>query len=75
MPILFVPGVIASIWGGPVRLLADELGVVVDEVRERRETWVTGNPIECTMVARRARARSPGCASRSRGASAARRGS
>jgi hypothetical protein len=30
VPMLFLPGVLASIWGGPVRLLADELGVELD---------------------------------------------
>lgn len=50
VPMLFLPGVLASIWGGPVRLLADELGVVVDEMRERHETWVTEHPIDCAMM-------------------------
>jgi hypothetical protein len=50
VPMLFVPGVLASIWGGPVRLLADELGVELDEMRERHETWVATEPIDCTMM-------------------------
>jgi hypothetical protein len=50
VPMLFLPGVLASIWGGPVRLLADELGVVVDELRERHETWTAVEPIDCTMM-------------------------
>jgi len=50
VPMLFLPGVLASIWGGPVRLLADELGVVVDEMRERHETWATEHPIDCAMM-------------------------
>ncbi len=33
-PVLFLPGVLASIWGGPVKLLADNSGVEVDELRE-----------------------------------------
>jgi hypothetical protein len=49
-PIMFQPGVLASLWGGQVRSLADELGVDLDEVRERHETWVTRAPIECTMM-------------------------
>jgi hypothetical protein len=36
VPVLFLPGVLASIWGGPIRLLADELGVQ--------------EPIDCTMM-------------------------
>ena len=36
-PMLFLPGVITSIWGGPIRLLADELGVDLDEIRERHD--------------------------------------
>jgi len=50
VPMLFIPGVLASIWGGPVRLLADELGVVIDELRERHETWLATETIECTMM-------------------------
>lgn len=49
-PMLFLPGMIASVWGGPVRLLADELGVEVEELREHHETWVATERIECTMM-------------------------
>ncbi len=49
-PVLSLPGVLASIWGGPVRLLADELGVELEEVRERWEPWTTDVPIDCTMM-------------------------
>jgi hypothetical protein len=41
MPIMFQPGVLASLWGGQVRSLADGLGVELDKVRERHETWMT----------------------------------
>ncbi len=50
VPMLFLPGVLTSIWGGPVRLLADELGVELEEIRERYETWVATDPIDCTMM-------------------------
>ena len=50
VPMLFLPGVLTSIWGGPVRLLADELGVELDEIRERYEPWVATDPIDCTMM-------------------------
>ena len=49
-PIMFPPGVLTSMWGGQVRSLADDLGVELDDVRERHETWVTPEPIECTMM-------------------------
>ncbi len=49
-PILFMPGVLASMWGIQVRSLADDLGVELDEVRERHEKWVTPEPISCTMM-------------------------
>lgn len=49
-PIMFQPGVLRSLWGGQVRSLADALGVELDDVRERHETWVTPEPIECTMM-------------------------
>ena len=35
-PIMFAPGVLASLWGGQVRSLAEVLGVTLDEVREAR---------------------------------------
>lgn len=50
VPMLFLPGVLTSIWGGPVRLLADELGVNLEEIRETYEPWVTDTPIDCTMM-------------------------
>ncbi|MGA2521692.1 MAG: dihydrodipicolinate reductase, partial [Acidimicrobiales bacterium] len=46
----FLPGVLASIWGGPISLLADELGVEIGELREHHETWVSEEPIDCTMM-------------------------
>jgi 2,4-diaminopentanoate dehydrogenase len=49
-PILFSPGVLASMWGAQVRSLAVELGISLDEVRERYEKWVTPEPIDCTMM-------------------------
>ena len=49
-PIMFAPGVLTSLWGGQVRSLADELGVELDDVRERHEPWVTPEPIACTMM-------------------------
>lgn len=49
-PILFAPGVIASLWGGQVRSLADMLGVTLDEVRETHQNWVTPERIECAMM-------------------------
>jgi 2,4-diaminopentanoate dehydrogenase len=50
VPTLFLPGVLASIWGGPIQLLADELGVVIDEMRERHEKWTATETINCTMM-------------------------
>ncbi|MDT5242977.1 MAG: hypothetical protein QOD36_353 [Mycobacterium sp.] len=49
-PIMFQPGVLTSLWGGQVKSLADGLGVELDGVRERHETWVTPDPIECAMM-------------------------
>jgi hypothetical protein len=49
-PIMFQPGVLTSLWGGQVRSLAEDLGVDLDEVRERHEPWVTPQPIECAMM-------------------------
>ncbi|KUH85536.1 MULTISPECIES: dihydrodipicolinate reductase [unclassified Mycobacterium] len=49
-PILFAPGVLASMWGTQVRSLARDLGVTLDEVRERHEKWVTPEPVSTTMM-------------------------
>ncbi len=38
-PMLFLPGVLTTMWGGPVRNLADQLGVELDEIRQRIEPW------------------------------------
>jgi hypothetical protein len=49
-PLMFLPGVLTSIWGGPVKVLARELGVSLDEITERVETWHTPEEIDCTMM-------------------------
>lgn len=49
-PILFMPGVLESMWGIQVRSLAADLGVELDDVRERHEKWATPEPISCTMM-------------------------
>jgi len=49
-PMFYLPGVLTSMWGGPVRNLADQLGVELDEVRQRIERWYTPTRIECKMV-------------------------
>ena len=49
-PMLFLPGVITSMWGGQVRGLADNLGITLDDVRERSERWFTPQRIDCTMM-------------------------
>ncbi len=49
-PMLFLPGVLTTMWGGPVRNLADQLGIELDEVRQRIEPWYTDKRIECKMA-------------------------
>jgi hypothetical protein len=49
-PVMFSPGVLTSMWGAQVRSLAVDLGIELDEVRERVEKWVTPDPIQCTMM-------------------------
>ncbi len=50
LPILFSPGVLASMWGAQVHSLAVYLGIELDEVRERYDKWVTPGLIECAMM-------------------------
>ena len=47
---LFLPGVLTTMWGGPVRNLADQLGMELDEVRQRIEPWYAEQRIECKMA-------------------------
>ncbi|OJZ74600.1 dihydrodipicolinate reductase [Mycobacterium paraffinicum] len=49
-PMMFLPGVIVSMWGGQVRSLADNLDIKLDDVRQRVEPWYTPERIECTMM-------------------------
>ena len=49
-PMLFLPGVLTTMWGGAVRNLAEQLGVQLDEVRQRIEPWYTDKRIECKMA-------------------------
>lgn len=49
-PMAFLPGVVASMFGGLIRNLALHLDVKLDEVRDRFEPWYTDERIECTMT-------------------------
>ena len=49
-PMLFLPGVVTSMWGGPVRNLADHLGIELDELRQRTEPWYAAERIDCVMM-------------------------
>jgi len=48
-PMFFLPGVLTTMWGGQVRNLAAQLGVELDDVRQRIEPWYTDKRIECKM--------------------------
>ncbi|CAB4687096.1 MAG: dihydrodipicolinate reductase [Actinobacteria bacterium] len=49
-PMMFLPGVLDSIWGPSLQLIAGCLDVEVEEVREFYEPWVATEPIDCTMM-------------------------
>jgi hypothetical protein len=49
-PLAFLPGVIMSMWGGQVRALAGNLGIQLDDIRERVERWFTPELIDCVMM-------------------------
>lgn len=44
-PLLLIPGVLTAGWGGTVRLLAEGLGVTLDEIRETYERRPATRPI------------------------------
>jgi len=44
--IMAMPGVQSGTWGPPVRMIADRLGVALDEIRETYEKVVTPRPLE-----------------------------
>ncbi|MBH0778460.1 NAD(P)H-dependent amine dehydrogenase family protein [Nocardia bovistercoris] len=48
--LMATPGIVASIWGGSVHLLAEAMGITLDSVSDRWETWVTPTPIDCVMT-------------------------
>jgi hypothetical protein len=50
-PMMFLPGVIVSMWGGQVRSLADHFDIKLDDLRQRVEPWYTPERIDCTMMA------------------------
>jgi hypothetical protein len=45
-PIMAMPGVASGTWGPPVRMIADRLGVELDEIRETYEKVVTPRQLE-----------------------------
>jgi hypothetical protein len=45
-PIMAMPGVQSGTWGPPVRMIADRLGVELDEIRETYEKVVTPRTLE-----------------------------
>lgn len=47
---LFLPGVLTSMWGGPVRNLAGHLGIELDDLRQRVEPWFATERIDCAMT-------------------------
>ena len=49
-PMAFLPGVVASMFGGLIRNLAGHLDVELEEVRDRFEPWYATDRIECTMT-------------------------
>jgi 2,4-diaminopentanoate dehydrogenase len=50
LPMLYIPGVLTSVFGGAVQMLADELDVELDEIRDWSEVWTAVEPIDCTMM-------------------------
>lgn len=49
-PLMFLPGVLTSMWGGPVRQIARELGVDLDRIDEHHQFWLAPEPIDCAMA-------------------------
>lgn len=48
-PILVSDGMMTQIWGGPLYLIAEALGVSVERTVERYERWATPEPVEFAM--------------------------
>jgi hypothetical protein len=49
-PIMSLPGVLTSSWGGMIRMVADAIGVEIDEFREVYERDFAEQSFECTMM-------------------------
>ena len=48
-PLLDTPGLMTSIWGGPLFMIAEALGVEIEETREHYARWATPRAIEFAM--------------------------
>lgn len=48
-PMLFLPGAVASAWGASIQLVAAEMGIELDEIRDGHETWLATETIDCAM--------------------------
>jgi 4-hydroxy-tetrahydrodipicolinate reductase len=48
-PLLDAPGLMTSIWGGPLYMIAEALGVEVEETRENYERWPTPKMLEFSL--------------------------
>lgn len=48
-PMLFLPGAVASAWGASIALLAEQMGVELDEIRDGHQTWLATEVIDCAM--------------------------
>lgn len=49
-PPLAVPGVMRMGWGGMVQMIADRVGVELDEIRENFERWYTAEAFDTPMM-------------------------
>jgi hypothetical protein len=49
-PPLAVPGVMRMGWGGMVQMIADRLGIELDEIRESFDRWYTDEPFDTPMM-------------------------
>jgi hypothetical protein len=49
-PPLAIPGILRAGWGGMVQMIADRIGVELDEIREHFERWYTEEAFDTPMM-------------------------
>ncbi|MGI9287917.1 MAG: NAD(P)H-dependent amine dehydrogenase family protein [Pseudomonadales bacterium] len=48
-PVLEIPGIMTAVWGGPLYMIAETLGVAIEDTREVYQRWFTPEPVDYAL--------------------------